>query len=122
MKKKYDNATEAALKFITPPADKPQKAPEPQKETTAKKTTATRKKPGAETDSTPQKKSDRKSPFSVWLDQKTAADLKMYSAIGGEKTTDIVERALKEYMNRHKLTEDQKTAYKQKMMKNLNDI
>lgn len=70
----------------------------------------------------PQKKSEHKSPFSVWLDQKTAADLKMYSAISGEKTTDIVERALTEYMNRHKLTEDQKTAYKQKMMKNLNDI
>lgn len=70
----------------------------------------------------PQKKSERKSPFSVWLDQKTAADLKMYGAISGEKTTDIVERALTEYMNRHKLTEDQKTAYKQKMMNDLNDI
>lgn len=152
MNKRYgDSAKSAAAKFITVPAEegkdtepvkelevtaepkkkrgRPKKTEQtPQNASDAPEAVKARKAPAKKGNAVtakqtaPQKKSEYKAPFSVWLDQKTAADLKLYSAISGEKTTDIVERALTEYMNRHKLTEDQKTAYKQKMMQNINDI
>ncbi len=70
----------------------------------------------------PQKKSDRKAAFSVWLDQATAADVKRYSAISGKKLTDVVAEALTEYMQAHPLTQQQKDDYKQRILQNINDI
>ena len=70
----------------------------------------------------PQKKSEHKSPFSVWMDKQTAADVKLYSAISGEKLTDVTEAALTEYMKNHPLTAEQKEAYKQRERERINNI
>lgn len=145
MNKRYgDSAKSAAAKFITlddadqmtePTAEpkkkrgrprkaeqKPQSASEAPEAAKARKAPAKRKKAVTATDTKPQRKSDGKAAFSVWLNTGTAEAVKRYSAISGTKMTDVCEAALTEYMNRHKLTEDQKTAYKQKMMQNINDI
>lgn len=55
--------------------------------------------------------------FSVWLQEADVERLKTYTEATGRKMTDVVTAALNEYMNNHKLTEDQKAAY----MKRLQD-
>lgn len=68
------------------------------------------------------KKSERKAAFSVWIDKTVVEDTKQYSAISGEKMTDIVEAALNDFLKAHKLTKKQKDDYKQRVMMKLNDI
>ena len=68
------------------------------------------------------KKSERKAGFSVWIDKTVVEDTKQYSAISGEKMTDIVEAALNDFLKAHKLTKKQKDDYKQRVMMKLNDI
>lgn len=68
------------------------------------------------------KKSERKAAFSVWIDKTVVEDTKQYSAISGEKMTDIVEAALNDFLKAHKLTKKQKDDYKHRVMMKLNDI
>ena len=69
-----------------------------------------------------QKKSERKSAFSVWLDQNTAADVKRYSTISGRKLTDVMEDAIHEYLKNHPLTTEQKERYKQRIQATIDNI
>ena len=144
MAKKYDNATEAAAKFITLPDDvmndqkttteeqskkrsgrtkkAEQNAPEAKEEAKPKKSTAKKLEANTEANTKPQRKSDGKAAFSVWLTKKTADEVKLYSAISGEKMTDLLEAALNEYMKNHKLTAKQKTEYRERKLRELDNI
>ena len=101
---------------------KPQNASDAPEAVKARKAPAKKENAVTATDTKPQRKSDGKAAFSVWLDQATAADVKRYSAISGEKLTDVVQSALVEYMTGHPLTQQQKDDYKRRMLQNINDI
>ena len=75
-----------------------------------KKSVTTKKKEPAE--EKPQKAAGRV--FGVWLQETTIDRINAYTEATGRKKTDIVAAALNEYMNRHKLTDDQKAAYQKK--------
>ena len=142
MNKKYsDSAQSAAAKFITVPTEegkdtepkkkrgrprkaeqKPQSASEAPEAVKAKKATAKKGDAVTAADAKPQRKSDGKAAFSVWLDRTTAEAVKRYAAISGKKLTDVVAEALTEYMQAHPLTQRQKGEYKQRMLQNINDI
>ena len=163
-RKKFDNATAAAAKFITLPDEaqkKPEATEEPAKKRGRPKKSAyetvkeaekeaeknktdleksvdkieqeiqkkkldeirTRSKPQTMTaEPKLQRKSDRKKPFSAWMDTATADEVKLYSAITGEKMTDILEAAVKEYLKNHELTAEQKEAYKKRERERINNI
>ena len=142
MNKKYDGAADAAKKFITLPEDQTeaepvkrrpgrprkteaaadQKPAEATKTAKAKKPATKRSKPVTDAHTKPQRKSDAKAAFSVWLDKTTADEMKLYSEISGEKMTDVVAAALKDYLASHKLTAKQKAEDKKRLQERINDI
>ena len=99
-----------------------QKPAEATKKTTAKKSTAKRSEAVSGDSTKPQRKSDGKAAFSVWMTKATADEVKQYSEISGAKMTDICEAALTEYLKNHALTAKQKAEYKKRLQERINDI
>lgn len=120
MKKHDDEAVQsAAAKFITA-ADPAEQTEKPKKK---RGRPARKAEPAAAADpKTDEPRKKRKSAFSVWLDNQTAADLRLYATVSGLKVTDIVQDAIDDYLKQHKLTAKQKREYKQRELERINSI
>ena len=76
---------------------------------------AAKKEPKAAAVPTPEPEKAEKKVFSCRLDENHAAQWQAYIDAVDGKAGDLTDRAIMEYMNRHKLNADQQTVYSLKM-------